>query len=241
MHKHPCMRRQLVLFAALTAADLFLTWRLFSVGLSSVSERNPLAAWWLGEFGWPGLAAFKFSTALLTGTSALAISSRRPRAGCGVLAFGCAVLSGVVLYSSVLLGVARELGDDVRASETAAAEKRRVEQEFATALAYKEFQARLIAELFAGRCTLPEAIEQLLATERAHDRPWLNFLRYLYALDSDRDCVATQFMLQVVGTLEKNPERRSPAARKLFAAYRQQFRTPARLPWENGVVGVAAQ
>jgi hypothetical protein len=218
-----------------------MTWRLFSVGLSSVHESNPLAAWFLSAYGWPGLAVFKFGTALLTGGSALAISYRRPRAGCGVLAFGCAVLSGVVLYSSVLLGVARELGDDVRASETAAAEERHVEQDFATAVAYKEFQAHLIADLFAGRCNLPEAVEQLLATERAQDPLWLTFLHQLYGLDSDRDCVATQFMLQVVGSLGKNSERRSHAARELFSAYGTHFRAPARLPWENAAVPVAAK
>ena len=55
------LRRNLLwlLFIALSGADLFLTWRLLSSRGSAVYESNPVAAWFLGRFGWMGLTAFK--------------------------------------------------------------------------------------------------------------------------------------------------------------------------------------
>ena len=228
-----CLVTQLGLFTALTAADLLLTWRLLTVGLTSVYEGNPLAAWFLVRFGWAGLVLFKLGTALLTGGSAVAISSRRPRAGCGVLAFGSAILSGVVLYSSALLGIARELGDDVRAAQAAEADERRVAHDAATAAAYKTLQGHLTAELIAGRCGVPEAVERLLATERARDLQWLRFLRHLYGLDSDRDCVATQFMLSAMESVQGDPVLESRASGEWLDGYREHFRAPAVPPWQR--------
>lgn len=233
MRARACLATQLALFAALTAADLFLTWRLLTQGLSSVYESNPLAAWCLGRFGWPGLALFKFSTALLTGGSAVAISARRPRAGCGVLLFGSAVLSGVVLYSSVLLGVAREWRDDVRACEAARAAERRVAQALDTAAAYRALQAELVRGLDAGALDLPEAVERLLAADLARDPRWLECLRRLYGLESDRDCVATQFMLYAIYTARADARLYARATGEWLAGYRARFRAPAAPPWER--------
>jgi hypothetical protein len=232
MRARSCLRSQLSLFAALTAADLLLTWRLLTVGLNSVYESNPLAAWCLVHFGWAGLVLFKLGTALTTGGSAVAISSRRPRAGCGVLAFGSAILSGVVLYSSVLLGIARELGDDVRASQSAEAVEQRVEENRAAVAEYKAFQGELAQELSAGRCRFADAVERLVATERARDADWLRFLRSLYTLDSDRDCVATQFMLFLFETAQGDSVLKSRTA-EWFVEYRHHFHVPAVPPWEQ--------
>lgn len=224
-----CLVPQLSLFSLLSAADLLLTRRLLTIGLSSVYESNPLAAWFLASFGWPGLIVFKAGTALLTGGSAVAISSRRPRAGCGVLAFGSTVLGGVVLYSSALLAVARELGDDVRAGQAAATDEARVEQDWAKAAAYKILQSELTDDVRAGRCTITDAVGRLQATERAQDARWLAFLRHLYELESDRDCVATDFTLFALQRVRGDQVR----SRQWLAEYRAQFQAPAVPPWER--------
>src|SRR5262245_21900766 len=177
-----CFRSQLVLFTALTAADLWLTWRLLTHGSAAVYESNPLAAWFLGHHGWAGLTVFKVGTALLTSASALVVSYRRPRAGCGVLAVGSAILAGVVAYSSVLLGLAREFGEDMRAFEAAEAEEWLTDQDRQKAADYNALKGRLTHELAVGRRTLPEIVDHLHGTERARDRAWVSFMRQLYGL-----------------------------------------------------------
>src|SRR6267378_546486 len=104
---------QLALFTLLNAADLLVTRLLLGQGLATVYEGNPVAAWLLGRHGWVGVAFFKLATALLVAGAAAAVFARRPRLGVGVLAFGCATLAGVVVYSVALLGTTRMFRDDI--------------------------------------------------------------------------------------------------------------------------------
>jgi hypothetical protein len=95
---------KLGLFLFLSLADLFLTWRLLQSS-GEMYESNPIAEWWLSCYGWAGLAGFKIGMALAVAILATAISLARPRTGGRVLAFACAALAVVVLYSCYVFWV----------------------------------------------------------------------------------------------------------------------------------------
>src|SRR5437588_12828510 len=65
MSDKPFRSWKLYLFAVLSAADFVMTWWLLRHGDGVVYESNPVANWWLGRFGWTGLAGFKGAVALL--------------------------------------------------------------------------------------------------------------------------------------------------------------------------------
>lgn len=89
----------LLLFAALSFADLFLTWRLVDGSHGAVVESNPVANWWLTTLGWPGLAAYKSGIVLLVGTAIRILCQKRPRTGARILTFACSAVLAVVVYS----------------------------------------------------------------------------------------------------------------------------------------------
>ena len=81
-------------------------------GGGAVHESNPVAAWWLGHYGWLGLAGFKAATMAVAAGLGVVIFFRRPVTGHRVLAFGCTALAAVVLYSGYLCdGLHRRPGD----------------------------------------------------------------------------------------------------------------------------------
>ena len=70
---HP---RKLILFTALSLADLVLTCILLRRGGGRVYEGNPVADWWLDAWGWTGLVAFKVLAIVLATVLTAAISRR---------------------------------------------------------------------------------------------------------------------------------------------------------------------
>lgn len=98
---HPC---KTLLFSFLSCADLYCTWRLIE-GSGHFYESNPVADAWLASYGWRGLAFFKFAAAILVVATSIFISLQKPRVGGRILAFACAALVIVVLYSCFLLGI----------------------------------------------------------------------------------------------------------------------------------------
>jgi hypothetical protein len=93
-----------VLFAVLSLADLFLTWRLVAATGGQIYESNPIANWWLTRLGWLGLGMFKlFMTVTVAGLTVV-ISRFRPQVGGRVLGFACAAVAVVVAYSCYLYG-----------------------------------------------------------------------------------------------------------------------------------------
>ena len=78
-----------LLFVVLSLADLALTWWLFTSSNGQVDEANPLARWWLAQFGWLGLAAFKAGVVVLVVGLAGLIGRSRPRTAGRVLDLGC--------------------------------------------------------------------------------------------------------------------------------------------------------
>ncbi len=93
----------LAIFAVLSVTDFIQTYALISGSDGAVYEANPVANAWLERHGWNGLAAFKVGVVLVFTATAVLITLRRPRAGAGVIALGCAALLVVTLYSHQLL------------------------------------------------------------------------------------------------------------------------------------------
>ncbi len=96
--------RKLILFKALSLADLVLTWHLLQHGKGNVYESNPIANAWLSWYGWIGLVIFKLVAVFFVACLCVVISFYRPRAGGRVLIFACSILAMVILYSCSLLG-----------------------------------------------------------------------------------------------------------------------------------------
>jgi len=95
---------KLILFASLSAVDLYLTNHLLQQSGGCVYESNPIASAWLASYGWPGLIAFKAVSMFLVITACSFISISRPRMGGMVLSFACTALAAVVIYSFSLAG-----------------------------------------------------------------------------------------------------------------------------------------
>jgi hypothetical protein len=93
----------LAVFVALSFADYILTYALIRTTRGQVGEGNPVAAEWLREHGWAGLAAFKATTVLVVAGAVLMLARRRPQVGVGVVGVACAALVAVNLYSRHLL------------------------------------------------------------------------------------------------------------------------------------------
>jgi hypothetical protein len=95
-------------FLLLSIADLYLTWRLVSQGDGRLLESNPVASYWLSNYGWSGMIAFKLGMVVLIGTLAGLIAWRRPRTSELMMTFACGAQSAVAVYSIFL---ASTLGD----------------------------------------------------------------------------------------------------------------------------------
>jgi hypothetical protein len=219
-------------FLALNVADLFLTWELHVRSRAMIDEGNPVAAWVLRSAGWPGLAAYKGASVLLAGGATLALLARHPRAGRVVLVAECALLSGVVTYSSLLLNRAGVLGAGAAAVDEAILDRwQGLQQQIRQ---NKEFQALLqhwTRQLIARRCDLPEAVEHLLECDKRNDVLWMKLVRRTYSLESERDCFAAVLMAHATHSLKHNPALRARRAKEWAATYQAHFNLPSPAMW----------
>jgi hypothetical protein len=93
---------RLALFAALSLADLCLTWVLLTNGGGVVYESNPLANTILMNYGWSGIVLFKFADMLAVAWITLVLCFIQPKIGRRVLSLACGIVGAVILYSSCL-------------------------------------------------------------------------------------------------------------------------------------------
>jgi hypothetical protein len=107
----------LALFVALSACDFVFTYLLVEGGGGEVYEANPVAAGWLTDHGWLGLAAFKAAAVLVVVGAVGLIARRKPAVGVALACLGCLATAVVNLHSHTLLA----------ASGTDTAEVRQVE------------------------------------------------------------------------------------------------------------------
>jgi hypothetical protein len=195
---HP-LRGKLALFAVLSVLDLALTWYLLQGRPGRFREANPVAQWWLVNFGWVGLSAFKVGLVLFAASAALFVARHRPRAGGALLSFACLATTVVVVYSGGLVASACGQPDLVPVRDLAVlnAESQQLDAELARRNAYRHLRHRLSEDLLAGRCTLEEAVATLAATPRGRDPLWLSQLSELYAVLSPHECLAADLLHSV--------------------------------------------
>jgi hypothetical protein len=203
---HP---RKLALFAALSLADLALTWLLLERSGGRAYESNPVAAWWLLSFGWAGLAGFKFAVAGVVAGLALVVSRSRPRAGGRVLAFGCSALLAVVLYSGFLVrGLTAEAGAPPAADSEQAveAEGRRLDALSKGVVRRATTKEAVVQDLIDGRLGLLEAAARFRdLNERLPAFPWGEF-RQVYPGGSDDERHCRQVIAFVLANVRSRPE-----------------------------------
>lgn len=93
----------LPIFIALSIADYLQTYALLEVTNGRVVEGNPIAAAFLDQHGWHGLAMFKLGSVVAVIAVIAILAKRRPPAGAFVAVLGCVALLWVNLHSRNLL------------------------------------------------------------------------------------------------------------------------------------------
>jgi Domain of unknown function (DUF5658) len=217
MKRSPFPRWKLMLFALLSGADLALTYSCVGRAETGLYESNPLAQWWLNQFGWAGLAVFKALMVGLIAVLAFAIWIRRPKRADRILTFGCGAAGAVVLYSCYLILAVHGPLDVFEPGEQAAfmATERRLDDQRRVIGNYQRALGGLRKELVAGRCTLGEAADRLARTELACDAAWLQKLRNCYPGLTDRAALAACAAKFTLGALDCPADH--PLARRLSA------------------------
>jgi hypothetical protein len=153
---------KLSLFASLSIVDFFLTYQLVKGNGGRVYEGNPIADAWLSDYGWPGLLFFKMVAVLLVGGVCVYISLHRPRLGGHILLFACFAVAVVVAYSCSLTGIVDGLHRQGGGMAATMSQINRQE--------YKALRAQLMRDVADQRCTLAEAVAELLNSEVAPTR-----------------------------------------------------------------------
>jgi hypothetical protein len=92
----------LVTYALLSVVDFRFTSALLRAN-GGAYESNPVAAACLEQHGWRGLALYKAAGVVAFTGSLILLIRHRPKAGAGVVTFGCLVLLSVTTYSHGLL------------------------------------------------------------------------------------------------------------------------------------------
>src|SRR5262245_50019627 len=177
--RRPWLSLMLAVFAVLSLADLGLTWFLIRHGGGAVYESNPVAGWWLEQYGWLGLAGFKLGQVVLVAALGLLIARWKPRVGSFVLAMASAAVSCVVLYSvSLAHGFGAEpgeptVGDLVQMSDFDGQLNRGIQR----GDEYRKVLSQLCLDLAEARIGLAEGTEQLGRTEQGRAEDWMQILR----------------------------------------------------------------
>jgi hypothetical protein len=101
------LERETCLFALASALDFLMTWNLlrFQGSTDGVQfvESNPIACFFLTNWGLTGLVGFKLAMVCVIAVVCQAIGSRRIGAARGVLQFAAVAASLVVVYSAGLM------------------------------------------------------------------------------------------------------------------------------------------
>jgi hypothetical protein len=223
---HP---RKLSLFLVLSAADLCLTWYLLSNSGGTVGEANPLADWLLSRGGWAGLAVFKTVTVLLVVGASLGIERRRPAAGGFVLGLACGVLSLVVGWSVALSVSVATRSDGLLDSELSRLllEEDKIDHRLDMGAEYRTILFRLVGEVGAGECRLPDAVAELARTQRAADPRWQATLQETFPMPTMHQSLAAHLSHHVVAEVSpKHPDRVAGLVRRLEAEFFEAYPSP---------------
>jgi hypothetical protein len=214
-------------------ADLCLTWHLLSHADGQVYEGNPLARWWLDNYGWVGLAVFKLGLALFVIVVTLVIARQRPRAAGRVLMVSCGILAVVVLYSGFLAGAVAACSPSGGLDPELAAtikQGRHLDRQLQQAEAYHQLLERLGADVIAGRLSLPEATAELGASGQGRNPNWLRYLGRLYPDRSEQARLAANLVYFALETLQEANSVDEESARRLTADYRACYGVSFKFP-----------
>ncbi|MCI0642950.1 MAG: DUF5658 family protein [Gemmataceae bacterium] len=215
--KHPL----LLIFALLSLLDLTLTWWLLEHSGRVVFEANPIAQWWLGEFGWLGLAAFKSSMVLVVIALTFVISRRRPRVAARMQVFACAVLAVVVCYSAVLGGTAKteaqvfeEIDEYLAATNEAARHRFNQTRRLAAEMEF------WVEELITGQATLAEVVGRIQYSSLTMHRNLLLGLIRQYPRDTLQETLACVVLRWAEQALDDEPASEA-VVNRLSAEFRE--------------------
>jgi hypothetical protein len=218
-------RRKLLLFILLSCIDLLLTTVLLGRDSLYVYEANPLAGWWLGEFGILGLGLFKLTTLLVAITAILLLVVYRPLLAGRVLWFGCAVVGSVVLYSC-------SLGGYLEAALPSEAEIAALEAPILhpdNSNSPRRVCERVVADLLEKHCTLSEAVSEVSPLFDGQNAVFLEMLARQYPQCSTEELIAVSLMEDVLATLNRDPAETRRRWGELEEEYRSAFHQEP--PW----------
>jgi hypothetical protein len=225
--------RKLFLFAALSLADLVLTWVLLQRAGDRACESNPVAAWWLDRLGWPGLAGFKLGIVLLVAVLVRVVSRHRSRTGERLLGFGCSALLAVVLYSGFLVyGEEADAAEDRRILERA----RNLDQSAARQQAYYALLHCLGDDLVERRIALAEAVQALAEADYVQAPQWLEWMQESYPdCTTKEEHLACRLVAHALNSLRTDPYHSEQVYRDLDAQFQSCFGRP--VPHRPGRLG----
>jgi bacteriorhodopsin len=104
----------LIVFAILGAIDFIDTYALVGRSGGPVYESNPVAARWLKNYGWDGLAIFKAATTFVVVVCVLMVRRQRPRTASILATAACLSLLAVTAYSRSLLTMQANSSGDMQ-------------------------------------------------------------------------------------------------------------------------------
>lgn len=216
--------RKQLLFALLSAADFALTWWLLTRPDGGAYEANPVAAWWLARAGWLGLALYKAGVVGVVVASTAAIARRRPQVAGRVLWLACACLAAVVTYSAALGGTAQGASDNDAAVTNVQLDEinRQTHERNRRREPGRALMRRLIGDVPAGRCTLCEGVEQMLACEGS-DPERLRLLAIDYPDVSVEQRFACWICFRILSPLRTDPDALRRMAHWLEGEYQSDY------------------
>jgi hypothetical protein len=217
----------LSLFVALSLADLALTRFLLERQGGGSYEWNPVASWWLDQFGWVGLIGFKLGVVLLVAALTLIVSRHRPRTAGRVLGFGCAALLTVIVHSGLLVpGVLAEADYNYRLE----AHGRLLERQLVHASTYTNLINDLGKDLVSRRRSLGEAVDVLSSTGKAQDPQWLSSMAQRYPGFSAREQLGARLIDEALIVAPGGTYGLAELYRELNAQFRSCFGRAAPQP-----------
>ncbi|HZV05491.1 MAG TPA: DUF5658 family protein, partial [Gemmataceae bacterium] len=217
------------LFALMNLSDLALTLFLLNRN-GGAYESNPVAAWCLQRFGWPGLVAFKLSVAALAALAVVLIARRSLLAAGSVLTFACAALLGVLVYSSLLVP---EVCAEGKSREELSNHKEQLEAHLSRYREYQSLLDRLANQLTADRCSLDAAVKALCKSDRVHDPLWVESLSQRFPGYRVPELIAIRLMLEVMESPDLTPDQVAKRIGDLCVQFQARFHRPAPVEFDD--------
>ncbi len=233
---------KLSIFAALSVADLFMTYQLVQASDGEVYyESNPVADAWLSSYGWVGLSIYKALAVLLVIMCAVYVSFHRPRLGGRLLLFACLATGAVVGYSYCLAREPRFSQEITSNDKDIVAHKgRMLENEMRRQRSYQALLGQLGQDLIEQHCTLDEAIQRLFATEKARNPEWVKSIQRNYPGCSADECLAIHLGQHTLAALQHDTQRVESVADQLEREYKAKFGRPYPIDLLSGMYERAA-